>query len=239
VDGLGGGSRTAIGADGGARTSSVRDFCAAVVAFGTNHDTTGRGAAMVTPPDIEARILRYYHAEKWTPGTIARQSHVHHSVVRRVLTQAGLPKIGSTPRKSKIDAYLPFIHQTLEAFPSIASSALKPTLLGFAGQYRYEPQPVAIARGNEKGRVERAIRYVRDGFFAARSFTDLDDLDAQAAAWCMGPAADWRCPASRTAPSARSSPRNDRGCSHCLTIPRRCSSRSRSRSARPLMSASI
>ena len=46
-----------------------------------------------------------------------------------------------------------------------------PTLLGFAGAYRYEPRPVAIARGNEKGRVERAIRYVRDAFFAARTFT--------------------------------------------------------------------
>ena len=33
-----------------------------------------------------------------------------------------------------------------------------PTLLQFAGHYRYEPRPVAIARGNEKGRVERAIR---------------------------------------------------------------------------------
>ena len=33
-----------------------------------------------------------------------------------------------------------------------------PTLLAFAGHYRYEPRPVAVARGNEKGRVERAIR---------------------------------------------------------------------------------
>ena len=40
---------------------------------------------------------------------------------------------------------------------------------------------MAVARGNEKGRVERAIRYVRDSFFAARTFTDLDDLNAQAA----------------------------------------------------------
>jgi hypothetical protein len=53
---------------------------------------------------------------------------------------------------------------------------------------------VAIARGNEKGRVERAIRYVRDAFFAARSFAALDDLNAQAEAWCLGPAADRRCP---------------------------------------------
>jgi transposase len=69
-----------------------------------------------------------------------------------------------------------------------------PTLLGFAGHYRYEPWPVAIGRGNEKGRVECAIRYVRDAFFAARSFTGLDDLNAQADAWCNGPAADRRCP---------------------------------------------
>ena len=49
---------------------------------------------MVTPPDIEAQILRFYHAEKWTMGTIARQLHIHHSVVRRVLAQAGLPRLG-------------------------------------------------------------------------------------------------------------------------------------------------
>ena len=61
-----------------------------------------------------------------------------------------------------------------------------PQLLAFAAHYRFEPRPVAVARGNEKGRVERAIRYVRDAFFAARSFTDLDDLNAQAARWCGG-----------------------------------------------------
>ena len=274
---------------------------------------------MVIAPDIEAQILRYHHAEKWRVGTIARQLHVHHSVVRRVLAQAGLPRIGPPPRPSQIDAYLPFIRQTLETFPTLTASRLyamarergyrgspdhfrhliachrprpkaeaylrlrslpgeqaqvdwahfghlqigrarrplmafvmvlsysrqiflrffldarmesflrghvgafaawqgvprvllydnlksavlerhgaairfHPTLLGFAGHYRYEPRPVAVARGNEKGRVERAIRYVRDSFFAARSFVDLDDLNAQAEAWCIGPAADRRCP---------------------------------------------
>ena len=274
---------------------------------------------MVIAPDIEAQILRYHHAEKWTVGTIARQLHVHHSVVRRVLAQAGLPRIGPPPRPSQIDAYLPFIRQTLETFPTLTASRLyamarergyrgspdhfrhliachrprpkaeaylrlrslpgeqaqvdwahfghlqigrarrplmafvmvlsysrqiflrffldarmesflrghvgafaawqgvprvllydnlksavlerhgaairfHPTLLGFAGHYRYEPRPVAVARGNEKGRVERAIRYVRDSFFAARSFVDLDDLNAQAETWCIGPAADRRCP---------------------------------------------
>jgi hypothetical protein len=55
-----------------------------------------------------------------------------------------------------------------------------------------------VARGNEKGRVERAIRFVRDAFFAARTFADLDDLNAQADAWCNGFAADRRCPEDQT-----------------------------------------
>lgn len=73
-----------------------------------------------------------------------------------------------------------------------------PTLIEFARHYRYEPRPVAVARGNEKGRVERAIRYVRDSFFAARHFTDVDDLNIQAEAWCCGVAADRRCPGQNT-----------------------------------------
>jgi transposase len=76
------------------------------------------------PPDIEAQILRYHHAEKWTVGTIARQLHVHHSVVRRVLGQAGLPRIGPPPRPSQIDAYQPFIQQTLGTFPTLTASRL-------------------------------------------------------------------------------------------------------------------
>jgi len=73
-----------------------------------------------------------------------------------------------------------------------------PTLLALAGHYRFEPRPVAVARGNEKGRVERAIRYIRDAFFAGRHFDDLDDLNRQADAWTVGAAADRRCPEDET-----------------------------------------
>ena len=72
-----------------------------------------------------------------------------------------------------------------------------PTLLAFAGHYRFEPRPVAVARGNEKGRVERAIRYIRDAFFAGRAFADLADLNRQAADWCQGVAADRPNPGDR------------------------------------------
>ena len=275
---------------------------------------------MVTPRELEAQILRYYHVEKWLVGTIATQLGVHSSVVTRVLAQAGLPT-ATRPRPTKVDPYLPFILETLEKFPRLTASRLytmvyergyrgctshfrhiischrprprskpeaylrlrampgeqaqvdwghfghltigtakrplmafvivlaysrkiylrffldaktenflrghveafrtwqgvprvclydnlksavlerrgeairfNPTLLDFAGHYRFEARPVAVARGNEKGRVERAIRYIRDNFFAARQFEDVDDLNRQAAAWFEGLAADRPCP---------------------------------------------
>lgn len=60
----------------------------------------------------------------------------------------------------------------------------------FAAHYRFEPRPVTVARGNEKGRVECSIRYIRDNFFAARVFTDVADLNAQAKTETDGPAFD-------------------------------------------------
>ena len=274
-------------------------------------------------PARAAEILRLYHAEKWKPGTLARQLGVHHDTVRRVLAQAGQTPGGNATRPSLVDPFVPLIEQTLEKYPTLRASRLyamvrergytggpdhfrhvvaryrpapaaeaylrlrtlpaeqaqvdwgyfgkrrigraeralwgfvmvlsysrqiflqfffgnamanflrghvgafasfggiprvllydnlksavlervgqaihfNPTLLDLAAHYRFEPRPVAVARGNEKGRVERAIRYIRDSFFAARPFTDLADLNAQAMAWCAGIAAERLCPEDRT-----------------------------------------
>jgi len=73
----------------------------------------------VIPAEIEAQILRLYHAEKWTIGTIARQLHIHNGVVRRVLAQAGLPKTGRPPRQSLIDLGVPKAHSDGGAAPVI------------------------------------------------------------------------------------------------------------------------
>jgi hypothetical protein len=73
-----------------------------------------------------------------------------------------------------------------------------PTLLDFAGHYRFEPRPVAVARGNEKGRVERSIRYIRDNFWPARTFSSVQDLNEQAQAWCLGQADARLCPQDKT-----------------------------------------
>lgn len=79
---------------------------------------------------------------------------------------------------------------------------LNPQYLAFAAHYHFEPRPVAVARGNEKGRVERSIRYIRDNFFAARVFADVHDLNAQARAWCIGAASDRPWPEESQLPVA-------------------------------------
>src|ERR1700712_4586315 len=99
---------TAIGVAVAVRHCCVRGSCVGAGVIAAVLDTTQRGPnAMVMPPDIEAQILRYYHAEKWTVGTIARQLHVHHSVVRRGVGQAGPPQIGAAPPAAPRAASLP------------------------------------------------------------------------------------------------------------------------------------
>ena len=63
-----------------------------------------------------------------------------------------------------------------------------PRFLSFAGHYLFEPTAAPVRYPEAKGRVESAIKYVRSSFFYGRSFTSLEDLRAQAAAWLDGTA---------------------------------------------------
>ena len=83
----------------------------------------------------EHQILRYYFAEQWRVGTIARQLGLHHSTVERVIAQAGIPKPERSQRSSIIDPYLPFIVETLQQFPTLTAARLYQMALerGFTG----------------------------------------------------------------------------------------------------------
>ncbi len=58
-----------------------------------------------------------------------------------------------------------------------------PRLLELAAHYHFAPRPCHPYRASEKGRVERAISYVRHSFFAARPFSTLSDFSRQALLW--------------------------------------------------------
>ena len=70
--------------------------------------------------------------------------------------------------------------------------------LEFASHYAFAPKAANIRRGNEKGRVERAIQYVRTSFFPGRKWDDIDDLNTQAMEWCSELASDRPWPQDRT-----------------------------------------
>ena len=56
-------------------------------------------------------------------------------------------------------------------------------LLSLATHYGFLPKACRPYRAKTKGKVERPFRYVREDFFLARGFRDLDDLNAQFAQW--------------------------------------------------------
>lgn len=275
------------------------------------------------PEELEQRIVRLHFVERWLVGTIAKRVGVHHATVDRVLRDHGVPRREPQRRPSMVDPFLPFIHETLEKYPTLPASRLytmvvqrgypgapdhfrgiiarirpkkpaeaflrlrtlpaeeaqvdwghfgkvqigratrtlsafvmvlswsrmpfvrffydqrlgsflaghvaafgffggaprrclydnlksvvlerhadairfHPTLLEFAAHYRYEPRPVAVYRGNEKGRVERKIRDLRSSFWPAREWTDIADLNAQALTWCRQIAGVRKCPEDDT-----------------------------------------
>lgn len=58
-----------------------------------------------------------------------------------------------------------------------------PRFLGFAREYGFYPRACNPASGWEKGKIERAIGYVRQNFWPLRSFTDIHDVNHQARQW--------------------------------------------------------
>ncbi len=278
---------------------------------------------MTISKEMEAEVLRLFHAEGWRQNTIAKQLQIHHSTIARILSRNGILTRPGRGRPSMVDKYIPFIKSTLEKYPKLNATRLhymvkergypggidhfrdiiaryrpgsnaeaylrlstlpgeqaqvdwgyfgkmkvgnaerrllafvmvlswsrriflhfyfgdvtanflrghiqafnhfqavpreilydnlksavlerinsaihfNPELLSLATHYRFAPKPVAVRRANEKGRVERAIRYVRTAFFAARTFNSIDDLNSQALAWCVQEATERKNPQDKT-----------------------------------------
>ena len=58
-----------------------------------------------------------------------------------------------------------------------------PRFLAFAREYGFFPHACNPASGWEKGKVERAIGYLRQNFWPLREFTDLHDVNRQVRQW--------------------------------------------------------
>lgn len=258
-------------------------------------------------PEIRAQIRRYFYAEHWKIGTIARELGVHPDAVRNAIESHRLGGAAQPLRASMVDPYAQFIRQTLEQHPRLRATRIyqmirdrgysgsivqlrravaglrpqvrepflrlhtlageqaqvdwahfghirigraqralscfvitlsysralylefffdqstenflrghvhafqawngqprailydnlksavlerrgthilfNPRLIELSAHYHFAPQPCQVRAGNQKGRVERTIRYVRDSFWAGRSFTTLAECNRQAWQW--------------------------------------------------------
>ena len=90
----------------------------------------------------------------------------------------GFTRVGGVPRRILYDNLRSVVTERVGEH-----IRFHPQILECAGHYHFAPVPCAPARGNEKGRVERAIQYLRHSFFAARRFTSVDDLNRQLDDW--------------------------------------------------------
>src|SRR5262245_26805590 len=258
-------------------------------------------------PEIRAQIRRYFYAEHWKVGTIARELGVHPDAVRNAIETQRMGGAAQPLRASVIDPYAEFIRQTLDQHPRLRATRIyqmvrdrgyagsviqlrravarlrpqirepflrlstlpgeqaqvdwahfghvmvgrarralscfvmtlsysralylefffdqttenflrghvhafqtwngqprailydnlksavlerrgthilfNPRLVELSAHYHFAPQPCQVHAGNQKGRVERAIRYVRDSFWAGRTFTTLAECNRQASLW--------------------------------------------------------
>jgi transposase len=87
-----------------------------------------------------------------------------------------------------------------------------PRLLELAAHYHCVPRPCQVRAGNQKGRVERAIRYVRDSFWAGRIFTTLAECNRQALVWRDEVAHQRPWPTTAHGPWPKLTPTNNRAC---------------------------
>ena len=60
---------------------------------------------------------------------------------------------------------------------------LNPTFASFAGHWSFTPRLCQPYRAQTKGKVESGVKYVKRNFVPGRSFRDLEDFNAQLAAW--------------------------------------------------------
>jgi len=74
-------------------------------------------------PETRAEIRRYFYAEHWKIGTIARELNVHPDAVRNAIESERFKSMQPL-RASVVDPYIEFIRDTLERHPRLRSTRI-------------------------------------------------------------------------------------------------------------------
>jgi transposase len=104
---------------------------------------------------VEAEIRRLFFAEHWKKGTIATQLSLHHEVVDRIVGPHGPAPRERGPRWSALDAYRPFVLDTLERYPTLVGTRIFDMICerGYTGSIETLRRFVLANRPKRRGEV--------------------------------------------------------------------------------------
>src|SRR5581483_7932638 len=74
-------------------------------------------------PETRAQIRRYFYAEHWKIGTIARELNVHPDAVRNAI-ETNRFHVTQPMRASITDPYMEFVRQTLDQHPRLRATRI-------------------------------------------------------------------------------------------------------------------
>jgi hypothetical protein len=151
-----------------------------------------------TPPGDQGQVDFSHFEAAFTdePGVVRRLwlfslvlGHSRHIVARFVLHQdlqtllrchmAAFEAIGGVPIEILYDR----MKTAVTGEDGEGHIVYNRSLLALARHYGFHPRACRPYRAKTKGKVERPFSYIRKDFFLARSFRDLDDLNAQLQDW--------------------------------------------------------
>lgn len=95
--------------------------------------------------------------------------------------------LGGTPALLVIDNLTPGV-----LHPDLYDPQINRGYAELATHYGVLIDPCRAGHPKDKPRVERLMRYIRDSFFAGRTFSSLDEMNEAAAKWCLSVAGE-RC----------------------------------------------
>lgn len=112
-----------------------------------------------------------YLVGQFTPGQ-------HLAVVLRCHLQA-MAELGGAPREILYDR----MKTAVLGEDDERQVIYHPKLLELATHFNFRPRACAPYRPQTKGKVERPFQYIREDFFLARQFRNLEDLNTQFTGW--------------------------------------------------------
>jgi hypothetical protein len=125
--------------------------------------------------EMFCKIIGLHQQQGLKSAQIARSLGLDERTVAHWIEQGTYRVRKSANRPSKLDAFKPQIVRMLESYPYTGTQILQ--------RFGFAISACAVGRGNEKGRVENAVGYVKKNFLAGLDIPEFGAIGPAAREW--------------------------------------------------------